>query len=123
MKSLLSLIAVFLLCGTSFLHGAENKLTSYTIAIPDKANAAEKYAADKLAFFLGKTVGKTFNVTKENQNNSKNTIYVGNTDFSRKNGITFRTCPRRMDYTHRRRLSHSYGRFQPRRDLCRLRLP
>lgn len=87
MKSLLSLIAVFLLCGTSFLHGAENKLTSYTIAIPDKANAAEKYAADKLAFFLGKTVGKTFNVTKENQNNSKNTIYVGNTDFSRKNGI------------------------------------
>ena len=94
MKSYKSLFAAVLLV-FSFLANAETKITDCVIAIPEKNTAVEKYAADKLAYFIQKITGKKLAITAENKITSDTkAIYIGHTAFGSKNNIDYKKLDR-----------------------------
>ena len=56
---------------------------SYQIAVSDKQEVQDVYAAQELAKYLSKVIGSNFAVVKESEISAPNAIYVGNTEFSK----------------------------------------
>lgn len=56
---------------------------SYKIAVSDKQEVQDVYAAQELAKYLSEVIGSNFTVVKESELSAGNTIYVGNTKFSK----------------------------------------
>ena len=67
---------------------AENGIAKCTIVLADRAIEPEQTAADELADYLGKVTGAKFTIVKEGQEAKKGAlIYVGPTEYARKQGI------------------------------------
>ena len=56
---------------------------SYKIAVSDKQEVQDVYAAQELAKYLSEVIGSNFAVVKESEISAPNAIYVGNTEFSK----------------------------------------
>lgn len=56
---------------------------SYKIAVSDKQEVQDVYAAQELAKYLSQVTGSNFAVVKESEVSAGNTIYVGNTKYSK----------------------------------------
>ncbi|MBO5480800.1 MAG: DUF4838 domain-containing protein [Clostridia bacterium] len=71
---------------------ADNGVTSYKIVISDQASAAEEYAANELATYLGRATGATFPIVKDNTVSSATSqdyiLSVGRNDLLTASGIT-----------------------------------
>ena len=62
--------------------------SSYKIAVSDKQEVQDVYAAQELAKYLSKVIGSNFTVVKESEISAGNTIYVGNTKYSQAQNFT-----------------------------------
>ena len=83
------LLGAFCLSGAEFAF-AENGKAQCLIALPDKPAGFDRDAADDLSSYLGKMTGAKFAVVPESKVPAgKNVIYVGQTDFARKQNICF----------------------------------
>lgn len=54
-----------------------NKISEYTVVIPDEATKCENYAADELVKYVKLTTGDELKVVKESESKGKNLIYIG----------------------------------------------
>ena len=83
------LLGAVCLSGAEFAF-AENGKTQCVIALPDKPAGFDRDAADDLSSYLGKMTGAKFAVVPESKIPAgKNVIYVGQTDFARKQNVRF----------------------------------
>ena len=85
-----SLLFTLFLFSAAFIAKAETKIADCIIAIPVKHTAVEKYAAEKLAYYLQKITGKKLTVIPESKVSLRKAIYVGHTDFGRQNNIDYK---------------------------------
>ena len=69
---------------------AKNGKANYVIALPEKLAKYDRQAADELKYYLGKMSGADFKIVPEAKvSASQNAIYVGQSDFARKNKVDF----------------------------------
>ncbi len=54
-----------------------NKISEYTVVIPDNATDCEKYAAKELVRYITMTSGDSLEIVTESQNSSRNVICIG----------------------------------------------
>ena len=62
--------------------------SSYKIAVSDKQEVQDVYAAQELAKYLSKVIGSNFALIKESEAGADKIIYVGNTKYSKSQNFT-----------------------------------
>ncbi len=65
----------------------KNRTADFKIAIPDNASVVEKKVSDELREYIKKITGAESEIIKESEV-SGTTIYVGHTEYARKNGLS-----------------------------------
>ena len=60
------------------------KISGYQIVVPSRADAVEKQAAQQLQQYVSKMAGSEIAVVGENEFKGKKAIYIGNTDYAKK---------------------------------------
>ena len=73
---------------------AENGKVYFGIVIPDDAGGPAKYAAEELAFFLGKALNAKIPVAKQRDAKWKHAIILGDNTLSRKAGLNVKNLTR-----------------------------
>lgn len=68
--------------------------TEYKIAVSGLANKYEKLAAEELKLFLEQITPDKYTIVTENQVGGNGIVYLGQTEFAAKNGITFNKLAR-----------------------------